>query len=202
MDTTAVPSRPRDRRLLVVVALVAGLAGVLLGRAWPGSSPAGATVDTWHTPTYEDEAFEEGFEDTPPGYGIDDEEFTHLKGVLVATEVDVARANGTSGPWLTSAFYLPCGFRPTQTVVMEVGGADHGFSAAYRGMLHITVDGNVSVGAWDVPVQPVEDPEADFLVLLDGVSFQAAPDGPECVEHEPPVTTTTETTTTTTEPEE
>ncbi|HEV7720086.1 MAG TPA: hypothetical protein VGO60_02325 [Iamia sp.] len=203
MDTTAASSRPSDRRLLIIVALAAALVGVLAGRWSPGGSPAGAVIDAWHEPVYSSPAWEEGFEALPPGYGVDDEQVTHLRGALVATDLEVERPNGTSGPWLAEAFTLPCGYRPTQIVLMEVGATDQGLSTPYRGMLNIEPDGSVMVGAWDVSVDPVEEPAIDIVVLLDGVTFEAAPDSPECVEEGPTTTTTeAETTTTTTEPEE
>lgn len=205
METTAAPSRPRDRRLLVAVALAAALLGVLVGRMAPTSSPAGATVDTWHVPTYNDPGWS-GFTDSVAGYGIDGEGFVHLRGAIGTEEVAVERANVTTGPWVTHAFTLPCGLRPESRVIMHIGAADLSASTPYEGFLQInTEDGQVFVGSWDMPVaQDGEDHTAAFIALLDGVTFQAAPDGPECVDEEPTTTTTEpeETTTTTTEPEQ
>jgi hypothetical protein len=206
MDITAASSRPRDRRTIAIVALAAALLGVLAGRTWPTSGPAGATVDTWHAPVYADPGWS-GFTDAVAGYGIDGEGFVHLRGAIGTEDVGVERANVTTGPWVTHAFTLPCGMRPESRVIMHIGAADVGASTPYEGFLQInTEDGQVFVGSWDMPVSvDGEDASAAFIALLDGVTFQAAPDSPECVDEEPTTTTTTtepETTTTTTEPEE
>lgn len=116
------------------------------------------------------------------------------------------RANVTTGPWQVHAFTLPCGMRPESRVLMGIGAADLQASTPYEGFLQInTEDGHVLVGSWDMPVTADDETfTASFIALLDGVTFQAAPDGPECVDEEPTTTTTEpeETTTTTTEPEE
>ncbi len=202
MDTTTASTRPHDRRLLVIVALAATLAGVLLGRGWPAPEPVGAVVTTWHAPAFL--APELGtIGPAPAGYGLDGEGFVHLRGVVTLDEATVQRGSTeTTGPWSVHAFTLPCGMRPETRVLVEIGAVDPNASTEYEGYLQINEDGGeVIIGSWDVPVTPAEDEfaTASFFAMLETVTFQPEPDSPECVEA---TTTTTETTTTTTEPEE
>lgn len=205
MDTTAAPSRPSDRRLLIIVALAAALVGVLAGRWSPSSSPAGAVVDAWHEPSFIGSGFA-GADAAPYGYGIDGEGFVHLRGMVIATDVVVERANGTAGPWQIHAFTLPCGYRPETRLLVEVGVYDTNGTVGHEGVLQINDDGIALLGALDIPTVPDDDDQrASFITFLDTVTFQAEPDSPECIDEEPTTTTTTtepETTTTTTEPEE
>lgn len=203
--TTAASTRPTARRLLLAIALAAALAGFVLGRVSPGGAPAGATVDAWHTPTFTDPAFSEG-SPAPAGYGIDGEGFVHLRGLVFASEVVIERSDTTSGPWQAHAFTMPCGFRPETRLLVEVGVYDEQATVGYEGLLQINDDGTVMLGALDIPtVRDGGDDTASFFTFLDSVTYQAQPDGPECVDEEPTTTTTTDpeaTTTTTTEPEE
>jgi hypothetical protein len=199
MDTTIASARPRDRRLLIIVALAAALVGVLVGRWSPTSAPAGAVVTTWHAPTFlEPELGTVG--PAPAGYGLDGEGFVHLRGLVTLDEGTVQRANTTTGPWMIHAFTLPCGMRPETRVNVEIGTADLNFTTEYEGYLQINEDGGeVLIGSWDVPVTPLEDDfaSASFVAMLETITFQPEPDSPECIDEE-----TTTTTTTTTEPEE
>jgi hypothetical protein len=137
-----------------------------------------------------------------PSYAKTDDGFVHLRGIVGAPEAEMVKLPDfdPGGPWVVHAFTLPCGFRPERidSVPVTINDITNGGGTAWHGIALVQPDGDVYVGAFDIPVTPdgVGGHTASFALNLMG-SFYADNDE---VCPEPTTTTTEEPTTTTEEP--
>lgn len=203
MDETTTLARARGRARAMLGAVAIGLAGMVAGALAFGGGVASADPPAW-TPV----TMASGFATFPPEaplypaeYHVDDDGFVHVRGGALAEDVEMGKlalAGDGGGPWVATAFTLPCGVRPEKNVPVTVVGNEIASGlTAFHAVAMIQPDGQVRVGGFDVPLRQGSGGEvrASFVVTFDGGTF-AADNDEVCPD---PTTTTTEAETTTTE---
>lgn len=180
------PSIPRPRRGHRLRAGAAASVAVVLGLVVGGlaftSTPANGDVATWEAPTLTTGFTSVGSPFSDVGYGVDGEDFVHLRGQVAAALVPVERTlgAGTGGPWLATAFTIPeedCALWPDTVVAQSIlVSNDETGLEQYEGVVFVHPDGQVVVGGFDLQVLVESGVNvASFVASLDMVEWPADP---------------------------